>query len=105
MSQFRAALLPPAGGTPREVSTAVNSALKGKTNNIATLRLSTGTAITTFVNPLLTAESWLGFDPVTDPAYVIDPPYARASERTSGECLVRHQTVTANATFYVQIVG
>ncbi len=87
------------------MTTAINSALKGKLNAVAELTLSTNTAATVFADPRLTADSWLGFDALTDNAAAVTP-RVRLVERTSGSCIVRHATVsTGDVSYLVLIIG
>lgn len=106
MTHFHTALLPPAGASPREVSTAVNAALKGKINAVCELTLMTNTAATVLTDPRLTADSLLVFDPVTINAGILDRPYVRLVNRSSGSCIVSHPTVsTGDVQYLVLIIG
>lgn len=58
-------LLQPAGATPRDVSTAVNQALKGKLNSIGTVTLAASVASTVVDNPLVSADSVILLMPQT----------------------------------------
>lgn len=44
-------VLPPNGGSPQEVATALNQALKGKINSVGTVTLTAGAASTTVTDP------------------------------------------------------
>ena len=49
--------LPPAGGSPRDVATAVNQALDGKITSVASASYGSGAASVTVVDSQVTADS------------------------------------------------
>lgn len=78
-------LLPPGGGTPRDVATAVNNALKGKLNSTGTVTLTANAATTTVTNGLVSATSIILLMPQTADAVSLDGyAYVKPADITAG---------------------
>ncbi len=58
-------LLPPEGGGPPEVASAINQALKGKINSVGTVTLTANAASTTVNNALVSSSSVILLMPQT----------------------------------------
>lgn len=58
-------VLPPAGGSPRDVAVAVNSALAGKINSVFTVTLTANVASTTINDPRVGADTVILLFPQT----------------------------------------
>ncbi len=58
-------LLPPSGGSPRDVALAVNQALKGKINSVGTVTLTASAASTTVPNAFASSVSAILLFPQT----------------------------------------
>lgn len=79
--QFRR--LPPAGGTPRDISEIVNNILNGKTNNTGTVTLATGGAsTTTLYDERISPDSKIVLLPASAAAFADSAPYGMFSNNT-----------------------
>lgn len=85
-------LLPPAGGSPRDVATAVNQALKGKLNSIGTVTLTHGAASTVVTNALVSATSVILLMPQTAHA---------AAEIAAGGCYIAPTDIVSGTSFKI----
>ncbi len=79
--QFRR--LPPAGGTPRDISEIVNNILNGKTNNTGYVTLATGGALTTTLyDERISPDSKIVLLPASAAAFADSAPYGMFSNNT-----------------------
>lgn len=83
-------LLPPHGGTPREVSKAANAALLGKINSVGDVTLTASAASTTVTNILVSGDSKIFLFPQTANA---------AAELGNGTAYIDPSNITAGASF------
>ena len=58
-------VLPPNGGSPQEIATAVNQALRGKINSVDTVTLTAGAASTTVIDPKIGSATVIVLFPQT----------------------------------------
>ena len=79
--QFRR--LPPAGGSPRDISEIVNNILNGKTNNTGYVTLATGGALTTTIyDERISPDSKIVLLPASAAAFADSAPYGSFSDNT-----------------------
>lgn len=99
--------LPPAGGTPRQVSEAVNQALRGKLNSVDRVTLTASAASTTVANAFVSKSSVIVLVPETANAAAIAAPYVLRANITDGTSFVITHANNANADkiFGVCIIG
>lgn len=100
-------LLPPTGASEREVSTAINQALKGYLNSTGTVTLNAGATTTTVANAFVNSNSVILFAPQTANASAIALPYVKPADITGKTGFIITHTNNANAdkTFAYAILG
>jgi len=88
--------LPAGGGTPREVSNAINQVISGKINSVGTVTLNAGATSTTVNNPLVSKSSAIAFQAQTAHAAAIATPYVTQANITEGASFVITHVSNAN---------
>lgn len=75
--------LPPIGGDPRVVAEVVNNLLRGKSNNVGRITLSTGNATTTTLyDPNISPDSIIILLPASSAAFTDSTPYGAFQDST-----------------------
>lgn len=100
-------VLPPTGGTPRDVAVAVNAILQGKINSVGTVTLTASATSTTVSDPRVTMNSVILFAPQTAHAAAIALPYVLQAGITEGVSYVITHANDANndKVFAVALIG
>ena len=96
----------------RRVARAINGVLQGKLNALATVTLTANSAATTFSDPRITSNSFLGFMPTTaNAAAALAGLYVSATQAptgtmTAGTATLNHaNNAQVDKTFKVLIIG
>lgn len=96
----------------RRLARTLNGVLQGKLNALGTVTLGAGVATTTFSDPRITSNSFLGFMPTTANAaaalstlYVTNTTSATGSQTTGSATLNHANNAQVDRTFKVLIIG
>jgi hypothetical protein len=98
-------LLPPQGGDPRAVATAVNLAMRGKVNASTVLTLTPNATVTALVDDRIGPESFIGLAPLSSTAAAALAT-TFVAERHRGSATFAHaNSVATDRSFCVLIIG
>lgn len=99
--------LPAAGGSPRDVSRAINQVINGKLNSVGSVTLNASSATTTVANALVSKSSAIIFAAQTANAAAIAMPYVTQANITEGTGFVITHASNGNTdkTFSYAILG
>lgn len=89
----------------KQVAHVAVGVLSGKTNNVGTVTLTPSSTSTTLIDPRLTINSFIKFDPLTANA-LADNPWSSTANRANGQFIITHaNTSSTDKTYRYLIVG
>lgn len=95
----------PTNPDPRRIAEAVNSILRGKTNNVTTVTLTANAATTTLTDSRIGGGSFIGFSPTTSNA-AAGMTALYVSAKAKGSATLTHaNNAQTDRTYDVVIVG